>query len=558
MVKCPEIHSGHRGLDLLADIAPEYALTLASTSRMMIPQTNLLKTVLGKQVISLNLFPLFNRKQDRNMKKKNSRQSPFSESDYIRHRVRSLPVGKCFMAPGWEETGETVTIVTRCHPKGTITVGLYLVDTFCLGVKDSFYRFSIDDYDLEKLLGDYGRVGMEETEYAVVHNLIYGALEFAEEAGISPCKEFSLTKYILEEDTDAIPLMEFDYGNNGKHFLVADSRSQLDFYLPKLRRNLGDDFSYVCRTDEDDSLDNGGLEDPLIGMSGLTETDILEAMKNFDGKVEREEYTYIPDPDSYPAELDTAYKKLYKLLSATKYESGFPENILKKILGIHHDELRRGLEQILLFRIGRTLSELEAGEDEYSAVATHCIMLLGEVGDKNSLAVLLEVLRQNDDFFDYNFGDTPSEIFIPTLYLLGQDNPDVFNDYLQEPGLFDYARSYVLSAVAMIADRQRSRRDEIVGWFRKMLHFYIENLPEKRCCDGVLVSLLVSDLIDIKAVELLPEIKLLFDTGYVEKSMCGDFETVKKDMSVECGHTEISSYLLDLRERYRHYARWFR
>lgn len=59
MVKCPEIHSGHRGLDLLADIAPEYALTLASTSRMMIPQTNLLKTVLGKQVISLNLFPLF-------------------------------------------------------------------------------------------------------------------------------------------------------------------------------------------------------------------------------------------------------------------------------------------------------------------------------------------------------------------------------------------------------------------------------------------------------------------------------------------------------------------
>ena len=524
----------------------------------MIVQTNLLKTELGKQVISLNLFLLFNRKRDRNMAKKNFRQSAFSESDYIRHRVRSLPVGKCFMAPGWEETGETVTIVTRCHPKGTITVGLYLVDTFCLGVKDSFYRFSIDDYDLEKLLADYGRVGMEETEYAVVHNLIYGALEFAEEAGISPCKEFSLTKYILEEDTDAIPLMEFDYGNDGKHFLVADNRSQLDFYLPKLRRNLGDDFSYVCRTDEDEESDIDGVENQVIWMSDLTKTNVIEALNNFAGKVETEEYTYTPAPDSYPVELDTVHKRLYKLLSDSKYESGFPDNILKKILGIPHDELRRGLEQILLFQIGRTLSEIESDKDEYSAVATHCIMLLGEVGDKNSLAVLLEVLRQNDDFFEYNFGDAPSEIFIPTLYLLGQDNPDVFNDYLQEPGLFDYARSYVLSAVAMIAVRQSSRRDEIIGWFRKLLHFYIKNLPEKRCCDGVLVSLFVSDLVDIKAVELLPEIKLLFDTGYVEKSMCGDFEAVKKDMSEVRRQTEISSYLLDLSERYRHYARWYR
>lgn len=52
------------------------------------------------------------------------------------------------MIPDWEEAGETVAIVTRRHPKGTVTAGVYLIDTFCLGVKDSFYRFNIEDYEL--------------------------------------------------------------------------------------------------------------------------------------------------------------------------------------------------------------------------------------------------------------------------------------------------------------------------------------------------------------------------------------------------------------------------
>ena len=49
-----------------------------------------------------------------------------------------------------------------------------------------------------------------------------------------------------EEDTDDIPLMKFDYGKTGKHLLVVDNKFELDFYLPKLRKNLGDDFSYIC------------------------------------------------------------------------------------------------------------------------------------------------------------------------------------------------------------------------------------------------------------------------------------------------------------------------
>lgn len=39
--------------------------------------------------------------------------------------------------------------------------------------------------DMEERISDMG-MEFEETEYAEVHNLIYGALEYAEEAGIDP------------------------------------------------------------------------------------------------------------------------------------------------------------------------------------------------------------------------------------------------------------------------------------------------------------------------------------------------------------------------------------
>lgn len=66
---------------------------------------------------------------------------------------------------------------------------------------------------------------MKETDYVTVHNLIYGAIEFAEEAGCSPDKSFNITRYILSPDTEDIPLVQFDFGKDGKHLLIANSRN---------------------------------------------------------------------------------------------------------------------------------------------------------------------------------------------------------------------------------------------------------------------------------------------------------------------------------------------
>ena len=133
--------------------------------------------------------------------------------------------------------GEGHVIVTRRHTSGKLTIGFYLVDLYCTGVKDTYYRFGMEAYELEELIANNDM--FETCTYDEAHNLIYGAIAFAEEAGIAPHKDFALTQYILEEDDEHIPLIEYEYGRDGKHCLITQTKLEASRYLPLLEKTLG-------------------------------------------------------------------------------------------------------------------------------------------------------------------------------------------------------------------------------------------------------------------------------------------------------------------------------
>lgn len=136
-------------------------------------------------------------------------------------------------------------IVSRQHTGGRISMAAYLVDMACLGVKDSFYQLRMEDYEFDEFLDDR-RATFRECSYEEAHNRIWGSVAFAEEAGIKPDKTFQLTQYMLEEDTDDVPLIEYEYGRDGKHFLTCRSELEACRYLPLMRKNLGEgNYHYI-------------------------------------------------------------------------------------------------------------------------------------------------------------------------------------------------------------------------------------------------------------------------------------------------------------------------
>lgn len=204
--------------------------------------------------------------------KKQGGQQFLSPEQYLKQKARTLEIGKCYITDAIKKVGEGLVIVTRNHTGGRISMASFLVDAYCLGVKDSFFRLRMEDYEMEEMMD---KIGAEECTYYEAHNWVYGAIAYAEEAGIKPDKSFALTQYMLEEDTDDIPLIEYDFGKDGKHMLVAHSQLEASRYLPLLRENLGEgNYDYMIKVGEE-SWDGG--KDDAQG-SGLTMQDLVSDM----------------------------------------------------------------------------------------------------------------------------------------------------------------------------------------------------------------------------------------------------------------------------------------
>ncbi len=157
-------------------------------------------------------------------KKKAKQQSPKTIEGQIRTRARKLKIGTCYINHNWEEMRKATVIITREHTNDNITFGVFEMDLALLGVQEVIYEFNTLPDFLKELMKEEENLDFvfEEIDYEKAHNIIYGAVEFAEEYGFKPHASFATGRYILEEDTDHIPLMDIEMGYKGLPTVFAD------------------------------------------------------------------------------------------------------------------------------------------------------------------------------------------------------------------------------------------------------------------------------------------------------------------------------------------------
>jgi hypothetical protein len=181
-----------------------------------------------------------------------------SPKKYIETRARKLPVYKCLVSADWKVDKMANVVVARRHVTGSLTIGYYLVDLMCLGVKDTSYEFNLPELEATELLEMY-KDDLIEVDYPLAHNIIYAGHDFAIEFDIPPHRDFALTKNILEEDNDEVPLIEIETGDfDGKPHLMINPQGEGRWALEKLKKNAGEGNYYftdkigVVEGDEDE------------------------------------------------------------------------------------------------------------------------------------------------------------------------------------------------------------------------------------------------------------------------------------------------------------------
>ncbi len=199
------------------------------------------------------------------MSKKGNKSAMLSPENYIRQRARTLPLYECRINSDWKESGLANIIVARCHSNGNVTACSYLVDTYCLGVKDSVFFFSRSAQEYQELIEYYNeQFQFDKVDYALVHNIILAAEEYAEELGFMPCKIYQqTTRFMLDEDNDDIELMEIECGIDGQPALIftgEEDVATINRLKARLEAKVGAG-NYTCIFSSDEDEPFGDLSD---------------------------------------------------------------------------------------------------------------------------------------------------------------------------------------------------------------------------------------------------------------------------------------------------------
>jgi len=131
-----------------------------------------------------------------------------------------LPV-QSFCGDNYKEAGITHVVVARKMGDDNYIVGWYLVDIWCLGVKNADVKMNLSQKEVEEMLD---RLSSSEQEmvacsYELVRSIILGSVAYAAHIGITPHHDWDRAKNIIE------PHRSFEnnviFGYEGKPFYVV-------------------------------------------------------------------------------------------------------------------------------------------------------------------------------------------------------------------------------------------------------------------------------------------------------------------------------------------------
>ena len=215
--------------------------------------------------------------------------------------------------------------------------------------------------------------------------------------------------------------------------------------------------------------------------------------------------------DKEPNFENSEIKVLYQQGAYIKRE------ILHHIMELPRESVIRDLEKILIDSIARFDYFRENDNIDIPNAPIHALFLLSALEAEEALDTLFTVLRQDEDYYDFWYGDMITEDFWQFIYMLGHNHLDRLKNYFLTPNCYQYARAAVSEAVKQIAFQQQERKEEALKWHEDVLQYMLEHQNDTDVFDSDVYSYCLEDMIDVAGKEHLPIILRLYDENLINE-----------------------------------------
>ena len=167
---------------------------------------------------------------------------------------------EAFIEKSWRTTGLAQLLVARLRDDGRTDIAFFLVDLWCLGIKDAFLHDDATEAEFRALITErIPEADRERLHPACAKKLLDGAIAYAERLGFAPHRDYRKARRALG-GLDAADCPEtFTFGRDGQPFYVEgphDTPERTQRVLAMLEARCGaDGFGCELAGDADAELD---------------------------------------------------------------------------------------------------------------------------------------------------------------------------------------------------------------------------------------------------------------------------------------------------------------
>jgi len=159
----------------------------------------------------------------------------------VLREARSYPIEGCWTFHDWQQTGMAPVAIARRQPNGAFVFGVYLVDYYLLGVKDTWFNINTPRHQFHnEILPDIVNGDPFGISPALAHEMIYGSIDYASQFGFPPHRDFRDTRYLLDLPETHPRSGRVTFGYEGKPFYVQGPHDNPEAIMRRLERMVGE------------------------------------------------------------------------------------------------------------------------------------------------------------------------------------------------------------------------------------------------------------------------------------------------------------------------------
>jgi hypothetical protein len=184
--------------------------------------------------------------------KKGSRAAAREEAGATAREMASVadaPLLEALVPAKLFEMGIGNLVFSRSLPDGRIAQSVFLLDIYCLGVKNAFFRIASRDEYAQRLRRWPPNETLQPMQPECFRKLVEGGVAYAQELGFAPHEDYEVAHQIFGDVQASACPKHFEYGHKGKPLYVSgpnETAAQVRNIMAQLERRRGPgNFDYV-------------------------------------------------------------------------------------------------------------------------------------------------------------------------------------------------------------------------------------------------------------------------------------------------------------------------